>query len=160
MTASADDAETMPTSDRPQEVLAANLKLVGFAVPESLIGFSQAELKERAFQLTKTLVTIFGFFIASELPAGALAGLSTLSRDFATYVYIPLREFLDLISLANKSVRFLACSAMYPAFRETLKGKLIGCLPEALQPAKMPALVERQRPLALVESESVSTRVQ
>ena len=112
--------------------------LAGFSLPEN--GFSKAELEARAFQLTKTLVTIFGFFVASELPSGTMAALSSLSKDFATFVYDPLRELLDLIILVNKSVRFIACSTMYPDFRETLCRKL---LPPAWHPASVKAVLQR-----------------
>ena len=112
--------------------------LAGFSPREN--GFSKAQLEARAFQLTKTLVTIFGFFVASELPSGTMAALSSLSKDLATFVYDPLRELLDLIILVNKSVRFMACSTMYPDFRETLCRKF---LPPALQPASIKAVLQR-----------------
>lgn len=69
---------------------------------------------------TTMLLAIIALYIISELPQSVLVLLCIFVTNFFTDVYNLLGDFIDLLSLLNKSLNFFAYIAMSTQYRKTL----------------------------------------
>lgn len=68
---------------------------------------------------TPMLVAVLSIFLLAELPQGVMLVMTGIfsSQTFRKNIYVPLGDFMDLLSLINSAVNFLIYCAMSRKFR-------------------------------------------
>lgn len=80
----------------------------------------RARKQDRKTQKTTVmLLTIVLLFLLTEFPQGVLSSLNGLLPDFVSEVYLPLGDFIDILTLVNNGINFLLYCTMSKQFRDT-----------------------------------------
>ena len=121
-----------------QAVLVKLLPCIGLTVLSFLLVKTMREAERRRRQLrqktpksedsgrnrktnrtTRMLLTVVALFLLTEFPQGILNLLSGTLEQFASDVYWPLGDFMDILALINNGINFILYCTMSKQFRDT-----------------------------------------
>lgn len=79
---------------------------------------------------TLMLLAVVVLFLITELPQGILTIISSVIESFFNDVYMPLGDFIDMMTLLNNSINFVLYCSMSKQFRQTFIKTFCSCCPE------------------------------
>lgn len=113
---------TMRRAERRRKRLLNNVPMSeenGATSTSSTTVSSRKQKKSRSNRTTKMLLAVVILFLLTETPQGVLSVMGGLDGSFFEYIYMPLVDLLDIITLINNGINFVLYCTMSKQFRDT-----------------------------------------
>lgn len=113
---------TMRRAERRRKRLLNNVPMSeenGATSTSSTTVSSRKQKKSRSNRTTKMLLAVVILFLLTETPQGVLSVMGGLDGSFFDFIYLPLGDLLDIITLINNGINFVLYCTMSKQFRDT-----------------------------------------
>lgn len=113
---------TMRRAERRRKRLLNNVPMSeenGATSTSSTTVSSRKQKKSRSNRTTKMLLAVVILFLLTETPQGVLSVMGGLDGSFFEFIYMPLGDLLDIITLINNGINFVLYCTMSKQFRDT-----------------------------------------